>query len=172
MKGHRFEGELLSQFCGNKGGGTNNPLIDQACWNTSAKSVKRLQRDILELFVEVTIVERRTKSLGVWRYVGWGEAQDMVASKAGQKGTAQRRLGLAEEVGSRLAGCLERVRKVGRNESRAVRYPGCRVTRSELHAIGQTHADLNGMVGVKLNRANCLPNPKASARPENDPANA
>jgi hypothetical protein len=28
MMGHRFERELLSQFCGNESGGTNNPLID------------------------------------------------------------------------------------------------------------------------------------------------
>lgn len=136
MMGHRFEHERLPQFCSNIGGGANNPLIDQACRNTSAKSVKRLQRDILELFVEVSVVERRTKSLGVWRYVDGRDSNDMVASKTGQKGAAQRRLGLAEEVGNRLARCLERVRKVGRNESRAIGYPSRRITRSELHAIG------------------------------------
>ena len=62
--------------------------------------------------------------------------------------------------------------QVGRNVSRAIGYPICRIARSELHAIKQAHADLNGMVGVTLNRANCLPDPNTSARPEDDPSNA
>jgi hypothetical protein len=64
------------------------------------------------------------------------------------------------------------VGQVGPNEGRAIGYPSNRIARSELHAIRQAHADLNGMVGVKLNRANCLPDPKASARPEDDPSDA